>query len=59
MDDAPPGSFAVYHESGWINKETFIVWFKRFLDYVNPGPNKPVLLILDGYNSIAIEKLKI
>lgn len=53
MDDAPPGSFAVYHESGWINKETFIVWFKRFLDYANPGPNKPVLLILDGHNSHA------
>ncbi|GBM09331.1 hypothetical protein AVEN_135059-1 [Araneus ventricosus] len=51
MDDAPPGSFAVYHESGWINKETFLVWFKKFLEHSNPGPKKPVLLIIDGHNS--------
>lgn len=31
MYDAPPGSFAVYHKSGWINKELFIVWFKKFV----------------------------
>lgn len=51
MDDAPPGSFAVYHESGWINKETFLVWFKKFVEHSNPGPTKPVLLILDGHHS--------
>ncbi|GBM18551.1 hypothetical protein AVEN_47943-1 [Araneus ventricosus] len=51
MDDAPPGSFAVYHESGWINKETFLVWFKKFIEYSNPGPKKPVLLIIGGHNS--------
>ncbi|GBN47613.1 hypothetical protein AVEN_262722-1 [Araneus ventricosus] len=51
MDDAPPGSFAVYHESGWINKETFLVWFKKFIEHSNPGSKKPVLLIIDGHNS--------
>ncbi|GBM76068.1 hypothetical protein AVEN_167488-1 [Araneus ventricosus] len=51
MDDAPPGSFAVYHESGWIKKETFLVWFKKFIEHSNPGPKKPVLLIIDGHNS--------
>lgn len=51
MDDAPPGSFAVYHESGCINKETFLVWFNRFIDFSHPTPEKPVLLILDGHNS--------
>ncbi|GBL73160.1 hypothetical protein AVEN_159238-1 [Araneus ventricosus] len=51
MDDAPPGSFAVYHESGWINKETFLVWFNKFIEHSNPGPKKPVLLIIDGHNS--------
>ncbi|GBM99310.1 hypothetical protein AVEN_258409-1 [Araneus ventricosus] len=51
MDDGPPGSFAVYHESGWINKETFLVWFQKFIEHSNPRPKKPVLLIIDGHNS--------
>ncbi|GBM87720.1 hypothetical protein AVEN_50882-1 [Araneus ventricosus] len=51
MNDAPPGSFAVYHESGWINKETFLVWFKTFIEHSNPGPKQPVLLIINGHNS--------
>lgn len=51
MDDAPPGSFAVYHESGWINKDTFLIWFKKFVEFSNPTREKPVLLILDGHNS--------
>lgn len=46
-----PLLFAVYHESGWINKETFLVWFKKFVEHSNPGPTKPVLLIFDGHNS--------
>ncbi|KAJ8887159.1 hypothetical protein PR048_013374 [Dryococelus australis] len=41
-DDAPPGSFAVYHESGWITKETFLACFRRL-----------VLLLLDGHSSHA------
>ncbi|GBN88475.1 hypothetical protein AVEN_12420-1 [Araneus ventricosus] len=48
MDDAPPGSFAAHHESGWINKETFLVWFKKFIEHSNPGPKKPMLLIIDA-----------
>lgn len=51
MDDAPPGSSAYFHESGWINAESFIVWFQRFLTYANPSKEKPVLLILDGHSS--------
>ncbi|KAF2903832.1 hypothetical protein ILUMI_02342 [Ignelater luminosus] len=51
MDDAPPGSFAYYHESGWINAESFLYWFRRFIQYANPPPQKPVLLILNGHRS--------
>lgn len=51
MDDAPPGSFAVYHKSGWINKDSFIVWFKRFVEIANPSQDRPVLLLLDGHAS--------
>lgn len=43
MDDAPPGSFAVYHKSGWINKNSFIVWFKRFVEIAKPSQDRPVL----------------
>lgn len=51
MDDAPPGSSAYFHESGWINAESFIAWFQRFVTYANPSQAKPVLLILDGHAS--------
>ena len=51
MDDTPPGSFAVYHESGWIQKESFIIWFRKFIEFSNPSSDKPVLLLLDGHAS--------
>ncbi|XP_033219627.1 uncharacterized protein LOC117174534 [Belonocnema kinseyi] len=51
LDDGPPGSFALYHESGWIQKETFILWFKKFIEFACPTAEKPVLLILDGQTS--------
>ncbi|GBM78831.1 hypothetical protein AVEN_157795-1 [Araneus ventricosus] len=51
MDDAPLGSFAVYHESDWINKDTYLVWFKKFIEHSNPGPKKPVSLIIGSRNS--------
>lgn len=51
MDDAPPGSFAAYCKSGWINKELFIVWFKKFVEVANPSHDRPVLLLLDGHCS--------
>ncbi|KAJ8882035.1 hypothetical protein PR048_018523 [Dryococelus australis] len=53
IDDAPPGSFAVYHVSDWRTKETFLAWFRWFLDFSNPGFQKPVLLILDCHSSHA------
>lgn len=49
MDDAPPGSFTTYNENGWISNETFLVWFKIFLEFSHPSKNKPVLLLFDGH----------
>ncbi|KAF2887573.1 hypothetical protein ILUMI_18600 [Ignelater luminosus] len=49
MDNAPPGSFAYYDESGWIKAESFLYWSRRFIEYTNPSPQKPVLLILDEH----------
>ncbi|XP_072381743.1 uncharacterized protein [Diabrotica undecimpunctata] len=51
MDGAPIESSAVYYVTGWITKENFIVWFKKFIEFSNTGPQKPVLLILDGHSS--------
>ncbi|KAF2900937.1 hypothetical protein ILUMI_05250 [Ignelater luminosus] len=51
MDDAPPRSFAYYHESGWINAESFLYWFRRFIEYATSSPQKSVLLILDEHRS--------
>lgn len=51
MDDALPGSFAYYHETGWITTDSFLVWFKQFIEFSNPKPDKPVLLLLDGHRA--------
>lgn len=51
MDDTPPGSFAAYNKTGWINKESFILWFKKFVQIANPSHERPVLLLLDGHCS--------
>jgi hypothetical protein len=36
-------------ESGFINKEFFVEWPKRFAEYVKPTENNPVLLIVDSH----------
>uniref|UniRef100_A0A146KT86 Tigger transposable element-derived protein 6 n=1 Tax=Lygus hesperus TaxID=30085 RepID=A0A146KT86_LYGHE len=51
MIGAPPGSFATYHSSGWIQKDLFLVWFEKFIQFANPSAQNPVLLILDGHAS--------
>lgn len=53
MDDAPPGSFAAYNNSGLVTKETFLVWFGKFVASSHPSAEKPVLLLLDGLSSHA------
>lgn len=49
LDDAPPGSFAQYHPSGWMQSDIFVCWFRKFIEFSKPTPEKPVLLILDGH----------
>lgn len=49
LDHAPPGSFAQFHESGWMQKEIFVFWFKKFIEFTNPSAERPVLLLLDGH----------
>ena len=49
LDDAPPGTSAEYHSSGWMQKDIFVKWFERFISFSKPTKEKPVLLLLDGH----------
>lgn len=51
LDDAPPGSTAAYHPSGWMQKNIFLMWFKMFIDFSKPTKDKAVLLLLDGHST--------
>ncbi|GBM03739.1 hypothetical protein AVEN_134957-1 [Araneus ventricosus] len=49
IDDAPPGSFAQYHPSGWMQTEIFVYWFQNSILFSKPSTKKPVRLIFDGH----------
>ena len=56
LDDAPLGSSAKYHPSGWMQSDIFLSWFysvgsffQSFIQFSRPSTEKPVLLILDSY----------
>ncbi|KAJ8980866.1 hypothetical protein NQ317_008925 [Molorchus minor] len=51
LDDAPPGSTAHYHTSGWMQKEIFLSWFDQFISLSKPSKEHPVLLLLDGHTT--------
>lgn len=51
MKNAPPGSIASFHPSGWIQVNSFTKWFKHFIEITKPSQDDPVLLILDGHYS--------
>lgn len=51
-DGAPPGTiFAFNPESGYINKEIFLMWLKHFVAFAKPTPTKKIILILDGHTT--------
>jgi hypothetical protein len=51
LDDAPPGSTAEHHSSGWMQTEIFLKWFQRFIKISKPTERKPLVLFLDGDES--------
>nr|XP_026501309.1 uncharacterized protein LOC113404595 [Vanessa tameamea] len=51
MNNAPRGSWAECHESGWIQKDIFTSWFQKFIVFSRASRDNPVLLILDGHKS--------
>ena len=49
---APPDTiFSFNPESGYINKELFLVWLNHFIEKVRPSKQNKVLLLLDGHSS--------
>ena len=49
LNDVPPGAWAEFHESGWIQTDIFHRWFKRFVKWSGASKDSPVLLLLDGH----------
>jgi hypothetical protein len=51
LDDAPPGSTAEYHLSGWMQTEIFLKWFHPFIEISVPTERKSLVLFLVGDES--------
>jgi hypothetical protein len=49
MNDCPPGAWAAFHPSGWMQSDIFFTWFKKFVEWSRATKEKPVLLLLDGH----------
>ncbi|XP_015115962.1 uncharacterized protein LOC107040397 [Diachasma alloeum] len=48
---APENSTFVRTSKGWIDKETFFIWFKKFVAYTRASKERPVAMICDGHPS--------
>lgn len=48
---APPGSLIEVSDSGYINSELFVKWFRHFVSYVKPSKDSRVLLVFDGHTT--------
>ena len=51
MDGIVPGGWVELNESGWMDKDLFFRWFKKFVNYAKPSKERPILLLLDGHSS--------
>ena len=57
-EGAIPDTFFATSESGWINSELYLEWFRFFLEHI--PPTRPVLLLKDGHAShTTIEVIKL
>ena len=57
-EGAVSGTLFLTSESGWINRELYLLWFRQFLQWIPPV--RPVLLIQDGHSShVTIELIEL
>jgi hypothetical protein len=55
---APSDTLFMVSDSGWMNKEIYLEWFRHFIQRI--PPTRPVLLIQDGHSShISIELIEL
>lgn len=47
----PPGGWAEVHSTGWMTAASFLVWFRKFVEFSKASNDFPVLLILDGHST--------
>lgn len=51
LDALPPGSLGLFHETGWMTADTFVLWLEHFQNFVKASLESKVLLLLDGHTS--------
>ena len=51
LNNAPPGAWAEFHKSGYMQSELFAKWFEKFITFSQATPENPVLFLLDGHAS--------
>ena len=57
-ESAYPNTLFASSETGWINAQLYLDWFKFFLE--NVPPTRPILLIQDGHHShVSIELIEL
>ncbi|KAL7298957.1 hypothetical protein TKK_0008057 [Trichogramma kaykai] len=49
--NAPPGAWAEFHKSGYMQTDIFTRWMKKFIQFSHATLKSPVLLLLDGHSS--------
>lgn len=49
LHGAPPGAWAEYHKTGYMQTDIFTRWFEKFIEFAHATPENPVLLLLDGH----------
>lgn len=49
VNGTPPNSWGECNKKGWITKELFLTWFKKFVEWSHAKKDDPVLLLLDGH----------
>lgn len=51
LEGAPPGAWAEFHKTGYMQTDIFARWFEKFIEFTQAKPDNPVLLLLDGHVS--------
>ncbi|XP_067935474.1 uncharacterized protein [Watersipora subatra] len=46
-----PGSWGLFHDSGWMTDANFDRWMGHFISHTKPSQEDPVLLLIDNHSS--------